>query len=175
MSKEEMQEQMKAYERQLNEQEVEEDDDVVPMPVFAKEATPENQIDEDKLPFGFDDSDEEKDDYTIKPTDCLFVAGKIEDEFSHLEVYVYEENKTNLYVHHDLLLSSFPICLEWCPVEPSSLVNAECDRANLAIVGTFLPDIEFWNLDILDTVEPHLILEGIGPNSMAAQFGTTPK
>ena len=60
-------------------------------------------------------------------------------------------------------------------MEPASFSNAECDRANLAIVGTFLPDIELWNLDILDTVEPHLILEGIGPNSLAAQFGGSNK
>lgn len=88
------------------------------------------------------------------------------DEFSQLEVYIYEENKANLYVHHDIMLSSFPICLEWLPVEPSSFSNAECDRANLAIVGTFLPDIEIWNLDILDAVEPTLILQGTGPDSM---------
>ena len=36
---------------------------------------------------------EEKEDYTIKNTDALIVAAKIEGEFSTLEVYLYEENK----------------------------------------------------------------------------------
>ena len=77
-----------------------------------------------------------------------------------MEIYIFEEEKYNLYVHHDILLSSFPIALEWFPIEPSSFGNAECDRANLAIVGSFLPDIEIWDLDILDSVEPRIVLRG---------------
>jgi periodic tryptophan protein 1 len=84
-----------------------------------------------------------------------------EDEFSQLEVYVYEEKTGNLYVHHDIMLSAFPICLEWLAVEPSSFTNSEADRANLAVVGSFIPHIEIWDLDTLDVIEPKLVLQGV--------------
>lgn len=66
-----------------------------------------------------------------------------------------------MFVHHDLMLSAFPICLEWLGVEPSSLINAEADRANMAIVGSFIPHIEIWDLDQLDPIEPTLVLLGV--------------
>lgn len=80
-----------------------------------------------------------------------------------------------MYVHHDILLSSFPIALEWLAVQPSSFQSENYQRANVAVVGTFLPDIELWNLDILDTVEPSLILEGFGPQSIVTTFGSKQK
>lgn len=79
---------------------------------------------------------------------------------------MFEESNFNLYVHHDIMLSSFPICMEWLGVDPSTFGNAESDRANLAVLGTFLSDIEIWNLDILDNVEPALLLQGNGAEHM---------
>jgi len=35
-----------------------------------------------------------------------------------LEIYIYEEELNNLYVHHDVMLSAFPLCMEWLPVIP---------------------------------------------------------
>lgn len=61
-------------------------------------------------------SDEDKEDFQIKPTDALIVAAKIENEYSSLEVYIYEEDKANLYVHHEIQLSAFPLALEWLPI-----------------------------------------------------------
>lgn len=49
----------------------------------------------------------------ILETDHLIVMAKTFDEMSHLEVYVYEKEDENLYVHHDILLPSFPLALEW--------------------------------------------------------------
>jgi periodic tryptophan protein 1 len=43
----------------------------------------------------------------------MIVAARTEDDVSHLEVYVFEENEDNLYVHHDVMLPSFPLCVEW--------------------------------------------------------------
>lgn len=76
-------------------------------------------------------------------------------------MYIYEEKNANLYVHHDVMLSAFPICIEWLAVEPASLVNAEADRGNLAIVGSFMPHIEIWDLDIMDCIEPKMVLVGV--------------
>jgi len=67
-----------------------------------------------------EESDDEQD-KMIKDTDSLIVIGKIEGEFSSLEVYLYEEEFNNLYVHHDIMLSTFPLCMEWLPIMPGSI------------------------------------------------------
>lgn len=130
------------------------------------ESNLEHQGDHDNLPFGFEDSDDEKEDYKIHKDDNLFVAGKIEEEFAALEVYVYERSTGNLFVHHDIMLSSFPLCVEWLPIEPSTLEGNQAEKANYAIVGTFYPDIEIWNLDQLDAIEPTMILAGEDANTL---------
>jgi periodic tryptophan protein 1 len=59
------------------------------------------------------DEQEELEEMQVAPTDHMLLAAKTEDDISHLEVYVYEGEEDNLYVHHDILLPSFPLCLEW--------------------------------------------------------------
>jgi len=109
-----------------------------------------NQI--NNFPDHFDDiSDEEQDDFTIHPTDSLIVCGTAQDDFSNLEIYIYDENTLDLFVHHDIALSSFPLSLEWIPFKN----NLKC---NYALVGSFTPGIEIWNLDIMDAIEPEIIL-----------------
>ena len=104
------------------------------------------------LPDHFDDiSDDEQEDFTIHPTDSLIVCGTAQDDFSNLEIYVYDENTLDLFVHHDIALSSFPLSLEWIPYKN----NLKC---NYALVGSFTPGIEIWNLDIMDAIEPEIIL-----------------
>lgn len=82
------------------------DDDEEHMPIFTSEINMlknDQLFDEEGNPLGFDEmSDEEKEDFHIKPTDALLIAAKIEKEFSSLEVYVYEEDKNNLFVHHEI-------------------------------------------------------------------------
>ncbi len=56
----------------------------------------ENNI--NNLPDHFDDiSDEEQDDFTIHPTDSLIVCGTAQDDFSNLEIYIYDENTLDLF------------------------------------------------------------------------------
>lgn len=62
------------------------------------------------------------------------------------------------------MLSAFPICIEWLGVEPSSFSLPEADRGNLAIVGSFLPHIEIWDLDVMDAIEPRMVLLGVEEN-----------
>jgi periodic tryptophan protein 1 len=121
-----------------------------------------------ELPEG--DKDEEREELQILPTDNLLLVGKVEDEISHLEVYVYEDEADNLYVHHDIMLPAIPLCLEWLdlPVGRSSGNRA---HGNLVVVGTMDPDIEIWDLDIVDCLYPNAIL-GHGP---AEDSGETEK
>lgn len=55
-----------------------------------------------------------------------------------------------MYVHHDIMLPAFPLCLAWLDCDP----RGGSERANLCAVGTMDPGIEIWDLDVLDAVEP---------------------
>jgi len=101
------------------------------------------------------DEDEEEDSM-IRKTDNMFVIGKMEEEYSSLDVYVFNEEEGSLYVHHDILLESFPLCLEWLSYDP----GAEGKTGNYVAVGTMEPDIQIWDLDVVDTIEPAFILGG---------------
>jgi periodic tryptophan protein 1 len=67
----------------------------------------------DEYPDELEDSEEEKEDYTIRKSDALIVAATAEDEHSNLEVYIYDHKTSDLYVHHEIILSSYPLCMEW--------------------------------------------------------------
>lgn len=88
------------------------------------------------------------------------LAGKIEQDFAQLEVYVYEREKGNLYVHHDIFLSSYPVALEWLGCDFGAVEQHTGARANIGIVATMQPEIELWDLDVHETVEPRAVLAG---------------
>ncbi|CAI6272594.1 unnamed protein product [Periconia digitata] len=105
-----------------------------------------------------DEEDEEREELQILATDNMVLAGRIEDEVAHLEVYVYEDEADNLYVHHDIMLPAIPLTTEWIdmPVGKANLGNDA--RGNFVAVGTMDPDIEIWNLDVVDSMYPDAIL-----------------
>ena len=113
----------------------------------------------------------------------MLLAARTEDDVSHLEVCVYEEaaddGEANLFVHHDLMLpgaptlslpltpnpltpapAAFPLALAWLDCPPGA-AGADA-RGNFVAVGTMLPTIELWDLDVLDAVEPVLVLGRAG-------------
>ena len=106
------------------------------------------------------DDDEERQELQILATDNMVVAGKVEDEVPYLEVYVYEDGADNLYVHHDILLPSIPLCLEWLDVHVNTNGSSRDpgSKANFIAVGTMDPDIELWDLDTVDSMYPNAIL-----------------
>ncbi|KAF4638036.1 hypothetical protein G7Y89_g66 [Cudoniella acicularis] len=113
-----------------------------------------------------EEDDEDREELQILATDNMLLAAKVEDEVAHLEVYVYEDEADNLYVHHDLMLPAIPLCVEWLDL-PVGKSNVEKDsRANFVAVGTFDPDIEIWDLDTIDCMYPNAIL-GQGGESAA--------
>jgi periodic tryptophan protein 1 len=43
----------------------------------------------------------------------LIVAATAEADHSNLEVYIYDHKTSDLYVHHEIILGAYPLCLEW--------------------------------------------------------------
>lgn len=101
--------------------------------------------------------DEEREELQILPTDSVVLAARIEDEVAHLEVYVYEDSADNLYVHHDVMLPAIPLCVEWVGTKVGQTAGTS-EGGNFAAVGTMDPDIELWDLDIVDCMYPNAVL-----------------
>lgn len=111
------------------------------------------------------DDDVEREDLQILDSDNLVLAARIEDEMAHLEVYVYEDEADNLYVHHDIMLPAIPLTVEWLNTPVGKGPIEENSRGNFVAVGTMDPDIEIWDLDIVDCMYPNAIL-GQGAEDM---------
>ena len=105
-----------------------------------------------------EEDDEEREELQILATDNLVLAAKVEDEVAHLEVYVYEDEADNLYVHHDIMLPSVPLCVEWLDLPMGKDQEKVGSKGNFVAVGTFEPDIEIWDLDTIDSMYPNAIL-----------------
>ncbi|KAJ0097530.1 hypothetical protein Patl1_28209 [Pistacia atlantica] len=142
---------------------------------------PSNQMDP-HLKDKDDEDSEDLEDLVINANDAVIVCARNEDDVSHLEarnayslltlsvflsshtcmlahVHVYEESNdgdVNLYVHHHIIIPAFPLCMAWldCPVEG-------VEKGNFMAVGSMEPSIEIWDLDIIEEVQPCLILGGI--------------
>jgi periodic tryptophan protein 1 len=114
------------------------------------------------------EEDEEKEELRVLPTDNMVLAAKTEDDVSFMEVYVYDDSpeteeagpKNDLYVHHDFMLPSFPLCVEWLDyrVGKAREEGNPDQPGNFCAIGTFEPEIEVWNLDVVDSAFPDLIL-----------------
>ena len=88
----------------------------------------------------------------------MVIAARVEDEVPFIEIYVYEDEADNLYVHHDIMLPAIPLCIEWINSPIGKTQEGSTERSNHVAVGTFDPDIEVWNLDIIDGMYPSAVL-----------------
>jgi periodic tryptophan protein 1 len=82
-------------------------------------------------------------------------------------------NTEHLWIHHDYLLSAFPLCMAWFNFPPSfdTSTNSNVQRGNFVAVGTFEPAIEVWDLDVMDS-PPCLILGGSRDAQKTSQVNT---
>ncbi|KAI3640607.1 hypothetical protein MIR68_001485 [Amoeboaphelidium protococcarum] len=129
-----------------------------------------------KLDDQMADSDEEEDLVIDQKEDNLILVGKTEDDISVLECYVYNAHSDSLYVHHDLMLPSFPLCIE--PVNFAGIKSqAGQENApgitnngrNYCAVGTFNSEVEIWDLNVIDAMYPQMILGGQQQSKQVAE------
>ena len=55
---------------------------------------------------------------------------------------------------------AFPLAVEWLPIQPTAIESNTTHKGNYAIVASFLPEIEIWNLDVMNVIEPSVVLGG---------------
>jgi periodic tryptophan protein 1 len=110
------------------------------------------------------DEEEEREELEVLPGDNLLICAKTEDEVSLLEAYLYNSSDSNLYVHHDLMLPAFPLCLEWLDYKPAGVESADQNSVpagqvgNYIAVGTMDPEIEIWSMDVVEGLFPDALL-----------------
>jgi len=117
--------------------------------------------------YADDSDDSDAEDYEIRPNDSIMIVAKTEldDDYSSLEVQIYDDNEGNIYTHHDISLPAFPLSIAWMNCPPYPLTQDESGNAiptsgSFIAVGTFNPAIEIWNLDVIDALEPSAMLGG---------------
>jgi periodic tryptophan protein 1 len=113
-------------------------------------------------PYMLDPNEDEDDlkDFNIKNDDMIVLAAISEyEEKSNLVVFIFEKELENMYVHHDYMLPTFPLCMAWFDYVLGSSLD-ENKKGNLVAVGTFEPYIEIWDLDVVDQPIPLAILGG---------------
>jgi periodic tryptophan protein 1 len=89
---------------------------------------------------------EDEDYYDIRDNDVLFVAANVEEDACTVEVYLHDTFDGGMYVHHDFLISSYPLSLEYIPTLGS--------KQSLLAIGAFDPKIDIWELSVHDPIEP---------------------
>ena len=97
---------------------------------------------------------EDEEDFSVGPSDNLLVLGRTEDMMSHIEVHLWNTETGTSYVHHDLMLQSYPLCTEWLDFD----CGDEAQAGNFIAVGTMDPVVEIWDLDVIDAPEPAFVL-----------------
>nr|CAB3475281.1 unnamed protein product [Digitaria exilis] len=133
-----------------------------------------------------DDDEEEIEDKVIKPTDYLIVCAHSDEDIFSLQaslpvcnisgfarnynggaVNILEETddgEQNMFVHHDVPLPAFPLCTAWMDFNLKG-----DDKGNFIAVGTMDPAIEIWDLDMVDEVQPHMVLGGLSKKKKKAK------
>lgn len=151
------------------------DENGEPLAIFGNArslAYHESNADDPYLTLEDGEDNEEREELQVLATDNMLITAKVEDEVAHLEVYVYEDEADNLYVHHDIMLPAIPLCVEWLDLPVGKEMSNSDMRGNYVAVGTFDPDIEIWDLDTVDSMYPNAILGQISDDGNANTSGT---
>lgn len=98
--------------------------------------------------------EEENEDDLIKTTDFLLMVGKYGEDVPTLEVHIFDDTQESLFIHHEILLPSFPLSIKWLDYEPGT-----GHEGSFAAISSMRPEIEIWNLNIEEPVCPAAVLQ----------------
>lgn len=103
----------------------------------------------------------------------MLISARTTSDLSSLDFHVYDEPIENLYVHHDLMLPAFPLCVEWLDFPSGGPSSSRVNQSGSYVaVGTFDPSIEIWDADMVDGLYPDAIL---GPSPSLEKPEAKPK
>ena len=118
-----------------------------------------------------EEDDEDFEEQVVREQDSCLVVGHSADGDSSIRVYLFDEGTNNLYVHHEFVVPSFPLCVSWLSAHPRPHANDSGETVtsgSFAAVGTFLPGIEIWNCDVMNPIEPTVVLGGVDEDAGAS-------
>jgi periodic tryptophan protein 1 len=75
---------------------------------------------------------------------------------------VFNNDKGEFFIHNDMFLPSYPICIEWMDFNPKK----EAARGHYVAVGCMEPEILVWDLNLTGCLEPAFTLGSIKKKSM---------
>ena len=93
-------------------------------------------------------------DEKITPTDLLLMIGKTGDQIPTLEVQLFDAKQESLYVHHEVMISSFPLNIRWLECEPTTGTSG-----SFAAISTFESFIEIWDMNVAEPMAPRAVLQ----------------
>ncbi|RDD41182.1 Periodic tryptophan protein 1-like protein [Trichoplax sp. H2] len=98
----------------------------------------------------FDTESEGSSDIIIGPHDNLAVVGVTNNNANALEIYLYNYENGDWYIHHDIPVNACPLCVESldCSCNENDL------NGNLVAVGTKASFIEIWDIDNINCLQP---------------------
>ncbi|MFH4981036.1 hypothetical protein AB6A40_007745 [Gnathostoma spinigerum] len=113
-----------------------------------------SDLDDPYITNHVDSDDEDAEDFKIQSNDNYVAVAKVDKDDYSIDVYVYNEENDDWYIHHDYILPVPPLCIEPVLYDP----DPSCEKGNLLAVGTMDAVIGLWDLDIVNSVEPALSL-----------------
>mmetsp|Transcript_107566 Transcript_107566/g.302831 ORF Transcript_107566/g.302831 Transcript_107566/m.302831 type:complete len:462 (+) Transcript_107566:86-1471(+) len=99
-----------------------------------------------------DSESDSEDGQELGPNDQVFIAASCEEEDCNLEMYIYDEDEAGMFVHHEVMLSAYPLCIEWLGS------TAAAKEGSFAALGLIDHSIQIWDLDRLDPLMPAQVL-----------------
>ncbi|ODM88554.1 Periodic tryptophan protein 1 [Orchesella cincta] len=97
-----------------------------------------------------EESEEEAEEFTVKPDDNILVTGQVNEDVCTLQVYVLNTEKQEFFLFNDTYLPSYPVAVEWLDFNPKDSGT----RGHYAAVGYMEPEIQVWDLNVADCLEP---------------------
>ncbi|GMY22606.1 periodic tryptophan protein 1 like [Fagus crenata] len=129
---------------------------------IAKSKTSFDNIGDGLRELDMENYDEEDDGIELFSSglgDMYYPSNDLDPYLKDKDVWIYQESDDgdpNVYVHHDIIISANPLCTAWLDYP---LKGGE--KGNFIAVGSMEPSIEIWDLDIIDEVQPCVVLGGI--------------